>query len=521
MMKSDNADEAKVHRWYTQPKFVFFIISLINLTNFIDRGIIPGSTNEFNAFIEQNIHTDTPDVYLGLLQSSFVVGYVVGSMVFSHLVHQYGRFFLVAVGCSIWILALLLSGASFHSGSYVFLLFSRMLSGVGEASVHTNVPPWIQQMAPPAQTGAWLAVFYTAVPVGTALGYVYSSIISGAIGWQWAFFIECIAMAPLVLYLFLVSHAFPAEHLHTASLPSLKDELRDVCSSWVFMAISLASAAESACLHGLSTFASSFFLGLGFFDTQAMASGVFGAVICLTGLICTPIGGIVLDRLLRKHSGMSGQMGHTVLVPQEEEGRHREGSDGMQMVMLTAPEEVEGDGDGPLQGQGTKEVCGSVSGFQGPLDDITFLTTALSTCSVILLCLSYFAHRAAGFIVMTALGCGLLFATFPAINMGIMLSVPVKHRAFALGVNTVIMHVFGDVPSPVVVGYLKDSLAPDCVADTDDDSVASSEACRDDAMGLRRTILFTELWMWWAVFFFVSAWLVNRRRAVSTNAREV
>ena len=36
---------------------------------FIDRGIVPGASIEFNQFIQDNIDTDKPDIYLGLLVS--------------------------------------------------------------------------------------------------------------------------------------------------------------------------------------------------------------------------------------------------------------------------------------------------------------------------------------------------------------------------------------------------------------------------------------------------------------------
>eukprot|EP01031_Cornospumella_fuschlensis_P043051 gene43051-52612_t len=47
-----------------EPRLLFYLTCFINLMNFVDRGIIPGATNEFNRFIDDSVHTDTPDVYL-------------------------------------------------------------------------------------------------------------------------------------------------------------------------------------------------------------------------------------------------------------------------------------------------------------------------------------------------------------------------------------------------------------------------------------------------------------------------
>lgn len=51
----------------------------------------------------------------------------------------------------------------------------RLLSGVGEASFVTVVPPLITETAPPGERGLWLSLFYTAQPMGAGIGYVYGS----------------------------------------------------------------------------------------------------------------------------------------------------------------------------------------------------------------------------------------------------------------------------------------------------------------------------------------------------------
>ncbi len=135
------ADSTPLERkeWYLQPKFLFTMLTITNLLLYIDRGIVPGATNEFNSFIKGSIDTDTPSVFLGLLQSAFIVGLAIGSAVFGHLVHFHGRFYLTGMGCSIWMLAVILSGLAKYSESYAFLVLARMLSGVGEASLQVVI----------------------------------------------------------------------------------------------------------------------------------------------------------------------------------------------------------------------------------------------------------------------------------------------------------------------------------------------------------------------------------------------
>jgi MFS family permease len=153
------------------PKIYFIALTFVNLLNYIDRGIIPGSTNEFNAFIKDDLDTDQPDVYLGLLQSSFIIGFSIAVIVFSNSLHYYSPFFICGVGLSIWVLAVILSGVAKYTGSYYFLLICRMLSGVGEASFQCSIPPWIAKNANPESRGKWLSIFFTAIPLGIAIGY--------------------------------------------------------------------------------------------------------------------------------------------------------------------------------------------------------------------------------------------------------------------------------------------------------------------------------------------------------------
>ncbi len=200
-----------------EPRIIFVVLCVINLLNFVDRGIIPGSTQAFNSFIRHDIDTNTPDVYLGLLQSAFVIGFVVGSILFGNLIHHYPRFKLSASGLSVWILAVFLSGLSYNTGSYSFLLLARMLSGFGEASLQCTAPPWIEEVAPHESKGTWLAIFCAAIPVGTAIGYTYSSFVSTTIGWQFAFYFEGLVSVPLVIFLLVVSKQYPNIPAHSNS----------------------------------------------------------------------------------------------------------------------------------------------------------------------------------------------------------------------------------------------------------------------------------------------------------------
>ena len=93
----------------------------INLLNYVDRGIIPGATIEFNQFIQDDLNTDQPDLYLGLLQSAFIIGYCIASAYFGNAVHYHPPFYLCAIGLSIWCVSVFMAGSAYYAGSYIYL----------------------------------------------------------------------------------------------------------------------------------------------------------------------------------------------------------------------------------------------------------------------------------------------------------------------------------------------------------------------------------------------------------------
>lgn len=107
----------------------------------------------------------------------------------------------------------------------------------------------------------------------------------------------------------------------------------------------------------------------------------------------------------------------------------------------------------------------------------------------------------------------------PAMNMAVMLCVEQEHRVVAVATNVLCLHVFGDVPAPIIVGLIKDRLVPNCSqpSNSNDDNIAATTGCRDEAKGLRNTMRIVELWLLWVIVAFtVIAYLT---RGAQTTAR--
>src|SRR5262249_43603671 len=93
---------------------------------------------------------------------------------------------LLALGVAVWSLATVASGMATGTWS---LLAARAVVGVGEASYATIAPTIIDDIAPPTRKGRWLAIFFAASPIGSALGYFPGALVEPRLGWRASLFV--------------------------------------------------------------------------------------------------------------------------------------------------------------------------------------------------------------------------------------------------------------------------------------------------------------------------------------------
>lgn len=254
-------------------------------------------------------------------------------------------------------------------------------------------------------------------------------------------------MAPFVIFFFVISPYYPCIGPHDGALlvespyakpkPSLLDEFKIVMSSPIFLCLTAVYASQTFTLQGMSTFGSSFLIGLGFFDKESQASTVFGVLISISGLIATPLGGMILDSLIKKKKNV-------------EESR----------TSLVSSADADGGGDGNALGEEEEEneyntlatptsleSSSSVLGKQRrhEISSLTKLIVSCTTMGLLFLSLTYTVYNIVLYLLMVCVGCASLFLTFSAINMGFMLSVPTENRSFAIAMMNVLIHMFGDV----------------------------------------------------------------------------
>lgn len=547
------------------PSFVFisFLLFFVNILNYLDRGIIPGASEEFNSFITDTGIKSNPNAFLGLLQSAFIIGYSVASVIFGHSSHFYSPFTICTIGMSVWLIAVVFSGLSYFTNSYICLLLARMISGVGEAAFQISIPPWISKYAPPNQRGIFLSLFFTASPVGTAIGFAYAASIATTIGWRYCFFIEAAVMLVFIPIVWSISPHYPSEsNLQTKSSSSITkrkagnnpenkgdstadelyeylpgedtltidqevedeevrnllteppflQEIKTLLMNPIYVSIVAAFSAQAGSVVGISTFGSAFLIGLGFFDTEIQSSAVFGIIVAGAGMSGTPLGGLFIDYLnLIRNNVEQGRL--------HDEVNHVEHMSDLltsPMPIMTYDQQQQSSlssqhnttEDSLLNNPNTNQRNNDYQYLnmnQIKLMELLQLQSSLSIVTIsvfiggICFCISYFFFLKYLFLFNLFFAAFFIFFASAGISMSVMLSVPERQRPLAMGMSILGLHLCGDVPSPVITGLIKDYLAPSC-------AISISNECRYENHGLRLTLLIVSLWIFVGVFFFALAW---------------
>ncbi|KAF0738943.1 hypothetical protein Ae201684P_015190 [Aphanomyces euteiches] len=125
------------------------------------------------------------------------------------------------------------------------------------------------------------------------------------------------------------------------------------------------------------------------------------------------------------------------------------------------------------------------------------------------------AEHAGWFILLMAVSCICIFATFGSSSIAILLSVPPQYRGLASGFALTIQNLLGNVPGPITLGYVKKWLAPGCgsIVGADNKDHVYPECFEEHNQdGLRKMWLVMILWMAWALLFWPLAYVLARRR---------
>jgi predicted MFS family arabinose efflux permease len=126
------------------------------------------------------------DTQLGSLFTGFIVVYMLTSPIFGRLGDRAKRPRLLAIGVAIWSVATALGG---FARNFAALFAARATVGVGEAAYGTIAPALLADSFPREKRGRIFAIFFSAIPIGSAAGYVLGGVVDEHFGWRAAFFV--------------------------------------------------------------------------------------------------------------------------------------------------------------------------------------------------------------------------------------------------------------------------------------------------------------------------------------------
>lgn len=140
------------------------------------------------------------DAYAGLLQTAFILSYMIFAPIFGYLGDRYSRNLIMGFGIALWSDTTLVGS---FMPTYNGFIFFRAMVGIGEASYSTIAPTIISDLFVKDLRSKFLALFYFAIPVGSGLGYIVGSETAEAFGsWRWALRVTPVLGAVAVILLF-------------------------------------------------------------------------------------------------------------------------------------------------------------------------------------------------------------------------------------------------------------------------------------------------------------------------------
>jgi MFS transporter, Spinster family, sphingosine-1-phosphate transporter len=274
------------------PRTALVVLTALNLLNYIDRSVL----NAVQPLVQNEFHLR--DEQIGRLTTVFLIFYTLAAPIMGPLADRYSRRLIIGLGAFAWSAVTLLTAVSY---SYESLLIRHTLVGIGEASFVTISPTFVADLFPQSKRGRVLGVFYLAIPVGFALGYLIGGYFGTRYGWRTPFYV---AGAPgFVLGAVMLFMPEP-ERGRFDSLRETADRGRVIglARNPAFITATLGMAMMTFAQGGLLVWMPTFLSRMRGY-TLAQANILFGLIIAADGTVAALAGGWLGDKLLRRTKG--------------------------------------------------------------------------------------------------------------------------------------------------------------------------------------------------------------------------
>jgi MFS transporter, Spinster family, sphingosine-1-phosphate transporter len=276
------------------PRAALAVLTGLNFLNYLDR-FIPAAV--LPAIIADLRLSGTE---AGSLQLVFILSFAVISPLFGWLGDRRARFPLAAAGVFVWSLATVGSGLA---TTFALLIVARALTAVGEASYTVVTPSLISDFNPIHRRGRALALFYAAIPIGSAVGFMVGGLINARWGWRAAFFVAGAPGAALALILLMFRD--PARGTFDAVKAHVPGRVHDTFAALrarpSFFFNTVGQIIYTFAVGGLAFWMPTYFVDVRRLPLE-VASRNFGIVLVLAGFAGTLIGGRGGDALARRRA---------------------------------------------------------------------------------------------------------------------------------------------------------------------------------------------------------------------------
>lgn len=300
---------AQPRRFFLSPAAATLgLLVALNLLNFMDRYILPGT----QALIQQEFHAT--DQQMGALTTAMFIVYMLVAPCTGWLADLFPRKPLIVTGAVLWSLATL---ATYWVHDYWTLYLRHALVGVGEATFTFLAPSVLADFYPDRERGRILSIFYLAIPVGAALGFLVGGQLGQHWGWRMPFFV-CAIPGVVLAVMYAVWGTEPergaADGAACAPVVARPRNVREclptilklVRNAWAlldnpaYLTATFGLATLTFAMGGISAWVPVFLhreVGL----SVANAGTVVGAITVIDGLAGTAVGGWIAHRWLRRN----------------------------------------------------------------------------------------------------------------------------------------------------------------------------------------------------------------------------
>ena len=275
-----------------QPRTALLVLTALNLLNYVDRNVLFA----VQPLVQEEFHLSNAQV--GYLTSAFLGFYMIAAPFVGPMADRYSRKLIIALGAVFWSGLTLLTAVT-HT--YTELLIRHTLVGVGEATFVTIAPTFVADLFAENLRGRILGVFYLAIPVGSAAGYLLGGYLAPHYGWRFPFYIAAAPGFLLALAVFFLKEPERGQFDSLTETPE-RGTILGLVRNPAFLTSTLGMAAMTFSLGGIQVWIPKFLYSERGYTLEA-ANFAFGIIIVIDGIVASLAGGWLGDYLLPRLKG--------------------------------------------------------------------------------------------------------------------------------------------------------------------------------------------------------------------------